>query len=86
MSFGGAVSAMIHSLKSNKRDRKTLFDKKGALYNDIRRKALLTDKKATAEQLTETRNRIKKERRNRYIKIFGLISLILLSILILTYI
>lgn len=86
MSFGGAVSAMIHSLKSNKRDRKTLFDKKGALYNDIRRKTLLTDKKATAEQLTEIRNRIKKERRNRYIKIFGLISLILLSILILTYI
>lgn len=30
MSFGGSVQAMITSLKMNKRERKTMFDKEGA--------------------------------------------------------
>ena len=44
MGFGGSVAAMIASLKNNKRDRTTLYDKdkKGKNANGYAPKALLS--------------------------------------------
>ncbi len=61
MSFGGAVQAMITTMKNNSRSRKrSYFDKKHSNSNESRRNPLL-DKKATPEQLAEIKERIMAE-------------------------
>ncbi|MDY0780911.1 hypothetical protein [Tenacibaculum sp. IB213877] len=80
MSFGGAVSAMITSLKNNKRPRKSVFDKleknTGALSGK-----LYFDKKATQKQLSEIKQRLQKENRIRITRNI-IIFLIFISICI----
>ncbi|MGG8496652.1 hypothetical protein ACQY1Q_09560 [Tenacibaculum sp. TC6] len=58
--FGGAVSAMITSLKNNKRERKNIFD----TLDDRQTKhsgKLYFKQKATPEQLNEIRLKLKRE-------------------------
>jgi uncharacterized protein YdcH (DUF465 family) len=86
MSFGGAVSAMITSLKNNARKRKTLYDNKAFFDKISTKKTYVTDKKATPQQLREIRLRLKDEnqktlRRNLIIT-FGLLILTGLIVLI----
>ena len=87
MSFGGAVSAMITSIKNNTRLRRKSYLNQNILIKD--EKALI-DKKATPEQLEAIRNRLIEENRQKRImnfKIF-LFSLLLTitAILLLLYI
>ena len=67
MSFGGAVSGMITSLKNNKRSRSDTFKKmknfEGVHYNEIH-----FDKKATPQQLEKIKAKIKKENRDLFLK------------------
>ena len=89
MSFGGAVSVMITSIKNNTRLRRKSYFDKNILIKDKERDALL-DKKATPEQLESIRNRLIEENRQKRImnfKIF-LFSLLLTitAILLLLYI
>jgi hypothetical protein len=86
MSFGGAVSAMITSLKNNARKRKTLYDNKAFFDKISTKKTYVTDKKATPQQLREIRLRLTDEnqktlRRNLIIT-FGLLILTGLIVLI----
>ncbi len=66
MGFGGTVSAMITTLKNNKRDRKSTFDtlkdhnRKTKNYNK-----LVFNKEASKEQLQKIRNSIQKENRKK---------------------
>ncbi len=87
MSFGGAVSAMITSIKNNTRLRRKSYLNQNILIKD--EKALI-DKKATPEQLEAIRNRLIEENRQKRImnfKIF-LFSLLLTitAILLLLYV
>ncbi|CAL2088345.1 conserved hypothetical protein [Tenacibaculum sp. 190524A05c] len=66
MGFGGSVSAMITTLKNNKRDRKSTFD----TLKDHNKKTknhdkLVFDKEASKEQLQKIRNSIQKENRKK---------------------
>ena len=80
MSFGGAVSAMITSLKNNKRDRVSAFDK--MKKNKVKSKLKLHfDKKATPDQLKQIREKVRKENRKRATK-NALLFLVILAIFI----
>jgi len=52
MSFGGSVSAMLTTLKNNKRKRVSTF-KKLKTYEDVKYKKGRIEKKATHQQLKE---------------------------------
>ena len=70
MSFGGAVSAMVTSLKNNKRPRVSAFKRlKG--YENVKYKKGKIEKKATPQQLKEIRERIQKE--NKKERIFTIV-------------
>ena len=66
MGFGGAVGAMITSLKNNKRSRVSTF-KKLENYKDVKYKEGLIEKKATPHQLKEIREKLQKENRKKLI-------------------
>ena len=82
MSFGGAVSAMVTSLKNNKRSRVSAF-KKMEGYADVKYKEGTIDKKASAQQLREIRERLQREnKRDSYIAIISItLSIVILYIL-----
>ena len=66
MGFGGSVSAMLSSLKNNKRERKSAFDKlKGHKQKNNK---LYFDKKASKEELNQIRLKLKQENRKSFIK------------------
>ena len=60
MSFGGAVAAMITSLKNNKRNRVSAFEKMDGFETDTHTK-LHFDKSASQKQLLEIKKKIQKE-------------------------
>ncbi|MCF6349083.1 MAG: hypothetical protein L3J20_12410 [Flavobacteriaceae bacterium] len=61
MGFGGSVSAMITSLKNNKRSRVSMFDKLKKYENVKYKDGGKIEKKATPQQLKAIRERIQKE-------------------------
>ena len=81
MSFGGSVSAMVTSLKNNKRPRVSTF-KKMEGYKDVKYKKGTINKKASPHQLREIRERLQKQ--NKKDSLIGIISIS--SIIILLYI
>ena len=86
MSFGGAVSAMMTSLKNNKRARISTF-KKLKNYEDVKYKKGPIKKKATPEQLREIREKLQKEnKRDLLITILVIASLLILSFVLFNYI
>ncbi len=82
MSFGGAVGAMITSLKNNKRDRKSALKRlkeNPAEYSEGGE--LYFDKKATPAQLHKIREDLKGENRKAFIRkavIVGIIFVLLI--------
>lgn len=81
MGFGGAVSAMVTTLKNNKRDRKSTF-KKMKQYESSSNNAdqLIFTKKATPDQLKKIRTEIRKENRKKLV--FKTVSIITLCVII----
>ncbi|TDQ21875.1 hypothetical protein [Tenacibaculum caenipelagi] len=67
MSFGGAVSAMITSLKNNKRKRVSAFEKLERFQKENDDK-LYFKKTASKEELAHIKIRVQKENRNQLIK------------------
>ncbi|XRE43638.1 hypothetical protein ACIVBQ_001842 [Tenacibaculum discolor] len=80
MSFGGAVSAMITSLKNNKRKRVSAFDKLERFQKENSDK-LYFDKCANKKELDKIRLQILKKNKTQYIK-NSIGILIIFSILI----
>ncbi len=69
MSFGGAVSAMVTSLKNNKRERKSALKRlkdNPAEYGNSGK--LHFENKATQAQLQKIREDLKRENRKRIMK------------------
>ena len=59
MGFGGSVSAMISSLKNNKRERKSAFEKmKNHASSSIQSDRLVFKNKASKEDLAKIRRKI----------------------------
>ena len=86
MSFGGSVSAMLTTLKNNRRKRVSTF-KKLKTYEDVKYKKGRIDKKATHQQLIEIREKFQKEnKRDIVIKIIVISAMIILFIIIFNYI
>lgn len=77
MGFGGSVAAMITSLKNNKRERKTRFDKD---MGQVDRKPFVDHKKSSPEQLAALRERIKQEQALTSLRTNVLIVLILAAL------
>jgi hypothetical protein len=67
MSFGGAVSSMITSIKNNKRNRKSTFNKLES-YQKNNNDTLHFTNSVTENELKEIKLRIKKEDRISLIK------------------
>lgn len=64
MGFGGSVSAMISSLKNNKRERKSAFEKmKNHASSSIQSDSLVFKNKASKEDLAKIRRKIRLENR-----------------------
>lgn len=80
MSFGGAVSAMITSLKNNKRKRISAFDKLERFQKENSDK-LYFDKSTNKKELDKIRLQTLKKNRTQYIK-NSIGILIIFSILI----
>ncbi len=77
MSFGGAVSAMITSLKNNKRSRVSAFDK--IKTNNAKSSIQLHFKnKATSKELLQIKQKLKLENRKTFRK-----NLIIFSVMVL---
>ncbi len=86
MSFGGSVSAMITSLKNNKRSRKSTFDKLKA-YEKVTVTKVEFENTATPEQLKEIRVRLQKEnKRNRIITLTIISSIVIILFLVFNYV
>ena len=66
MSFGGAVSAMITSLKNNKRTRRSTFNTLKT-YGKVTHTKVEFEKKASPELLKEIREKLQKENRKNFI-------------------
>lgn len=77
MGFGGATSAMISSLKNNKRSRKSAFEKLDKYQKDKNSK-LFFDKTASEEQLAVIRHEIRRKNTRSFIK--NTIAIVLLLI------
>ncbi|MAZ26103.1 MAG: hypothetical protein CL868_03365 [Cytophagaceae bacterium] len=82
MGFGGAVSAMITSLKNNKRERKSRFDTPMLGY---RPKKFVDHKKCSPEHLEAIRKRIKAEQSLIRLRANVLTSISLILIIALLY-
>mgnify|MGYP000120843162 CR=1 FL=1 len=79
MSFGGSVSAMMTSLKNNKRTRPSAFKKLKNVENGAYKKGSI-DKKASPKLLKELREKTIRENKERLLKnvlILSTIALIL---------
>lgn len=83
MSFGGAVSAMITSLKNNKRERKTRFHSKEPQHSS-RTKTFVDFKKLTPSEEVGLKNKIRLSARRHQRKVMGYtaIALLILAVLI----
>ncbi len=87
MGFGGSVSAMLASLKNNKRNRPSAFKKlkeNGVEYTS--RTKLHFDQKSTPAQLRVIRKRIKRENRIAFAKkviIMGALLTVIVLVIIL---
>ncbi|CAM1342619.1 hypothetical protein [Tenacibaculum aestuarii] len=79
MGFGGSVSAMITSLKNNKRKRVSAFEKLERLQKE-NNDTLHFKKSASKKELTQLKKRVLKENKSQLIKnsiLFFLIFIIL---------
>ena len=81
MSFGGSVAAMISSLKTNKRDRLSTFDKIKHLKKG-KHTAVYFENKATSKELEKLRAKIQHEKSFQSLK---KISILLVIIALLVY-
>lgn len=80
MSFGGAVSGMITSLKNNKRNRVSTFDK--IKNNNSKSKIKVHfDKQITSEELLKIKEKLQKENKVRSIK-NGLLLFLVIAVMI----
>ena len=82
MGFGGSVSAMITSLKNNKRKRVSAFDKLERFQKENDDK-LYFKKSASKKELIQLKKQVLKENKNQLIKnsiLFFLIFIILIYI------
>lgn len=85
MGFGGSVSAMIASLKANKRSRVSTFDKIKD-FKKTTKSELFFQKKATKKDLKKVREKIKQQNKIRFYKniiviiIFLMFAIYLISI------
>ena len=61
MSFGGHVQAMINSIKNNKRERITIYDREEYYKIKKFRKYRKLYKSASKEQLEKVRKKVKKQ-------------------------
>tara|TARA_R110002073_G_scaffold279026_1_gene443241 strand:- start:536884 stop:537150 length:267 start_codon:yes stop_codon:yes gene_type:complete len=86
MSFGGSVSAMLSTLKNNKRSRVSTFEKlKG--YEDVKYKKGRIEKKATPQQLKEIRDRLqKRNKRNTTIIVISCASVIIILFILFNFV
>ncbi len=76
MSFGGSVSAMVTTLKNNKRPRVSAF-KKIKEYQGVKYKKGTIDKKASPQLLKEIREKIQKEnKKNALVAIISITSIV----------
>ncbi|PHR90644.1 MAG: hypothetical protein COA80_15715 [Leeuwenhoekiella sp.] len=84
MGFGGSVSAMLATLKTNKRERKSRFDKKGFDIKTAKYKSFVDFKKLTASEELKLKNQICKDSKNHNRKVMGYtaITLVILAVLI----
>ena len=82
MGFGGSVSAMITSLKNNKRSRASVLEKLKE-YENIKYKEGKIEKKATPQQLKEIRERLQKENKRTRILTITILSIFSIVLLIL---
>ena len=84
MGFGGAVSAMLATLKNNKRERKSRFDKKGLDIQTPRHRPFVDHKKLNALEALKLKNQIRQDSRNYKRRVIGytVISLLLVGALI----
>ena len=81
MSFGGAVSAMITSLKNNRRQRSSAFDKVKN-YGEVHSKKPFIDKKASPQQLKEIREKLKRENRRATLITLSVVLFFLIVLLV----
>ena len=82
MSFGGAVSAMVTSLKNNRRDRKSAFKKlkdNPAEYGEEGK--LHFENEATPDQLKKIREDLRRENRKVMIRNVSIIVVIMLVLI-----
>ncbi|TCP25078.1 hypothetical protein EV195_104109 [Tenacibaculum skagerrakense] len=86
MGFGGSVSAMISSLKNNKRERKSAFEKmKKHASSSIQSDSLVFKNKASEEDLAEIKRKIRLEnRKGLLLNSIGLTVVALLIVYVLT--
>lgn len=85
MGFGGAVSAMLTSLKNNKRTRTTRFDDKPkSYYHSTIKKEKLVFKKLNDQDLAEAKKQIQTNSRdhNKKVLIYTIVAIILLSLFV----
>lgn len=76
MSFGGAVSAMVTSIKNNKRKRPSAFENINRFEGDYNTQ-LQFNKKATPHQLEKIRTKLQEENRKRLIKYIVLLTIVI---------
>ncbi|WBX71603.1 MULTISPECIES: hypothetical protein [Tenacibaculum] len=83
MSFGGAVSSMVTSIKNNKRNRKSTFEKLESYQKDDNDSLHFT-KNVTESELEEIKFRVRKEKRSSLIKniVFLIIAFLFLYFLV----
>lgn len=84
MGFGGSVSAMITSLKNNKRTRVSTFKKLKGYQNTSYKKGKI-EKKATPQQLKEIREKIQKENKKRVLITITVFSICVIVLFVLFY-
>jgi len=74
MSFGGSVSAMVTSLKNNRRKRVSAF-KRMKEYGDVKYKEWKIEKKATPALLKQIRDKVQKQQRRETAIIYAFIAI-----------
>ncbi|MAY23578.1 MAG: hypothetical protein CMC74_12420 [Flavobacteriaceae bacterium] len=84
MGFGGSVAAMIASLKNNKRDRTTLYDKdkKGKNASGSSYGAFVDHKKMSPEEFKAFQQKLKEKKKaetKRQLILFGVIVLVVVA-------
>lgn len=80
MGFGGAVQAMITSLKNNARKRKTLYDNKG-YFEGKQEKIPFKERKTDPAKLRAFRLKLKKERQQEKKRNFVVYAIVVLMMM-----